>query len=118
MQPEMLSYVEMGRVLEAHNNRAYVRHKIDPLLKELTEAKTNRRDFGHYEDCGDSYHDRVRVVETEVQEAVTRKIEAEKYFRKLKLTFIEKYPTLKTVLEEELKKQSAVHGHAGTIDKI
>jgi len=53
--------------------------RIKELQLQLQKEIEDRRDFGGYEDCGQSYQEQVVRTEAKIQELVSQKISIEKW---------------------------------------
>lgn len=89
---EMQIWIDLGGVLEAHKNRAYRREQAKKSRDEAQQAKKQASRWGMFEDCGDSYQSASDEAEGCHQATWNAKVDAEKNFKKLKLTFLETYP--------------------------
>lgn len=105
----MEAYVEMGRVLEAHNTRFVQRHNTRKQFRNVASARSDYNDFGMFEDCGSSYASELDAAKAVSAFALAEKVASERHFKKLKLTFAEKYPEFADELANRLKVQSAKH---------
>lgn len=59
-------------------------NRIKALQKELENDKKLRKEFGMYEDCGESYQVAVERTEARISELIGQKITFEKWRKKLK----------------------------------
>lgn len=69
----------------------YLRQEIKEAKKELEAAKADSISFGCFDDCGDSYRDMLVRAQSRLDTLVDLKINIEKYSKKLKNEFNEKY---------------------------
>jgi hypothetical protein len=102
-------YIEMGRVLEAHNNRFYLREKNRKQAPKVASAQREYHAMGMFEDCGSFYETCYTEAKAEASAALEAKIKGEKHFKKLKLTFAETYPGFVAELEKRLEDQAKKH---------
>lgn len=105
----MDAYLEMGRVLDAHNQRHWMRGKLRAVAPNVERARKELNDFGMYADCGTFYTGEYESAKAVAQEYLSLKISIEKYFKKLKLTFMETYPDLSAELEKRIAAQAKKH---------
>lgn len=105
------AFIALGRVLEAHEVRYRARRDILYYKGELASAERDYRALGYFEDCGDYYEQEKLFAERVVSQAVSRKIDAEKRYKAMKLTFLEMYPAYADTFFKHLEKQSKNHRH-------
>lgn len=105
-------YIDLGEVICAKKMFLHLRSKSK---KEIKAAKSKYdystkeyNDFGMYNDCGDSYSEWNRIAKNELKTAIDNRVKfvvsSEKFFKKLKHKFIEKYPDFEWLLFESLNK--------------
>jgi hypothetical protein len=58
--------------------------RIKQLQVRLEEEKKDRKEMGHYSDCGEFYREQVVKTEAILEELVRQKISLEKWRNKLK----------------------------------
>ena len=109
LSPDHQVYIDMGRVLEAHEARRAARLAIDGAEKVKVDAERDVRALGHYEDCGDFYHSELDIAKRLLDEKVSAKIKAECRFKAMRLTFCETHPEQAALLEALLAEQSRRH---------
>jgi mevalonate kinase len=102
-------YIEIGRVLEAHNNRFYVRQKNRQNPSNVDVALRDYHNFGMYEDCGDFYKEEYERAKENARTFLSMKVSAEKHYKKMYLTFKETYPDFITELDYLVSKQAKQH---------
>lgn len=96
-------YIEIGKILAVYQQRSQIRSNAKKLMKQLDESYSNVRMFGMYDDCGSSYIQEYERIRHTIDEVVKQKISMDKYCKKLRLEFIEKYPEYEVELMEALK---------------
>jgi hypothetical protein len=96
-------YIEMGRILAIYEQRASVRSKAKALSDRFHEAQADVRRWGMYDDCGPGYIQEYESIRYMFDELVKQKISMDKYCKKLRCEFIEKYPDYASELIEEIK---------------
>lgn len=84
-------YVEMGRLMEAHSNRAFSRERAKATAQAVKAAEADRRQFGCFEDCGDAYETWLVDAKSAHAESVRAKVSSEKRFKSLRLGFEETF---------------------------
>jgi 2,4-dienoyl-CoA reductase-like NADH-dependent reductase (Old Yellow Enzyme family) len=104
---EVEAWFEMGRVLEAHSTRAFLRSRLIGLTTEKDKAERDERWGGGFEDCGDFYREMLAVAKAALSQCVSAKISQEKRYKALKLTFLERFPYMREELETRLAAQIA-----------
>lgn len=111
MENNAQMYVDLGEVLCAKrmflHNRAKVREQIKSSLSSLDQAKKSYSMFGMYDDCGPSYESDLIEARAQYNNAMCNRetfvVSSEKFFKKLKHQFLEKYPTFDWMLNEKLE---------------
>lgn len=84
-------FIDFGRIVEAYHVRKKMRENVKSYKESLERERKDLRTFGMYEDCGDSYQSSFDQAQGEFSASKAYKINAEKRFKFLKLTFLETY---------------------------
>lgn len=84
-------YIQLGGVIEAHQNRAFLRDKAKATVKEVDTARKDLAHFGGFEDCGSSYEGYHSEAQGAHKQSVLMKTAAEKNFKAKKLAFVEAF---------------------------
>ena len=99
MTNEQQMYVEIGRILMAHQSVMDLRFHLKGYLREsghdLEAARRDVREYGMYGDCGPSYEDdyaEAKGIEKGLKVARNQVDRKEKYVKLLKHEFKAKYP--------------------------
>ena len=62
----------------------HIIRRIKELQLQLEQQKKDRREFGHFEDCGSFYCEQVEKTEALISELISQKIQIEKLIKRLK----------------------------------
>ncbi len=84
-------YIQLGGVLEAHANRAFLREKTKSTVKAVETARRDLIHFGGFEDCGSAYEGYHAEAKGAHTQAVAMKVSAEKNYKAKKMAFIEAF---------------------------
>ncbi len=105
--------IAMGEVLCAFRTHRHLRRKFRGRIKksrqDLAQAEHDLNSFGMFEDCGPSYEYACARAQGELwatAEQLAMVVSTEKYFRKLRHAFREKYPEHMPLLEARLREAS------------
>lgn len=85
-------WIDLGAILEAHRNRAFLRERAKKTKEDRNTASADLARWGIFEDCGSSYESTKAKADGSHNAVVDLKVGFEKNFKKLKLTFLETYP--------------------------
>ncbi len=99
------AWIELGRVLEAHSTRAFLRAGLTGAAAAKELAAKERAWGGGFEDCGAFYREGLARAEGGLSGAVEAKISQEKRYKSLKLAFLERFPAMRDELEARLDAQ-------------
>lgn len=110
MENNAQMYIDLGEIIGAKKNFLLIRDKSREEIKKTKEklhsAKNEYSDFGMYDDCGDAYRDWLEEAKIKHDIAiafrVTIVVSYEKYFKKLRHSFLEKYPAFDWLLDEKI----------------
>ncbi len=103
----------IGKILSIRESKLYLRSKNLTALKtaqqELSTAQSDYSAYGMYDDCGLSYE--MSLVEAKAkaknaQNDLSLIISFEKYLKKERCAFLEKYPEWKYLFEQEFNAQT------------
>jgi hypothetical protein len=98
-------YVEMGKILAVYKQRASIRSQTKALSNRVRTVRAEVRMFGMYDDCGPGYIQEYESIRYTFDELVKQKISMDKYCKKLRCEFIEKYPEFADELLKEINAQ-------------
>nr|WP_250808465.1 hypothetical protein [Neorhizobium tomejilense] len=87
-------------VAKAHGTRAVARNAAVTAKAEVEEAANDLRRFGMFSDCGPSYESAKDAADGVLRHAVSKKIRAERAYKKVRLTAIETYPGIEALIEK------------------
>ena len=93
-------YIDLGKLLAAYEQRARARQTLKSAQRGLESARQDCRMFGIYEDCGPAYEGWRDEAEGKFRQALSQKISAEKFTKKLRCEFLEKYEDAEKILTE------------------
>lgn len=117
MENNAQMYIDLGEIIGAKKNflclRDESRKEIKRTKARVVSAKKEYSDFGMYDDCGDAYRDWLEEAKIKHDIAiafrVTFVVSSEKYFKKLRHFFLEKYPAFDWLLNEHIER--AIKNH-------
>jgi hypothetical protein len=103
------AFVEMGRVLNAHEWRHQMRRHLAAAKKTLEHTQA-AVPWDFPEEGGTGWESQaLSIARAEYLVALDSKIEAEKRFKGMKLGFHEKFPAHQETLAKMLEKQAKMH---------
>ena len=98
-------YLEIGKIVAIYQQRAKVRSDTKRMGAFVREAEKNVRMFGIYDDCGPDYIQEYDNIRYTFDEMIKQKISMDKYCKKLRSEFIDKYPEYETELMDIIKNE-------------